>query len=96
MQELKLKIRHIIIVTGHGTDKISFSVPNDQVLDTVLGNTEARENFPELNFDISFPRNKGEKLLLALGLKADENISLEPHPSNFQKLHSGEQTDAGS
>ncbi len=94
MQELQLKIRHIILVKDRGTDRISFSVPNDQALDKVLGGTKARENFPELHFDLNFPRNKGEELLSALGLKADEIISLKPHKYNFQQ--SGEKTDAGS
>lgn len=96
MQELKLKIRHIIIVKGRGTDKISLAVPNDQAIDKVLKNPDTRSNFPELHFDLDFPMNKGEELLAALGLKADEVISLKPHKYNFQKLHNGEQTDAGS
>lgn len=85
MQELKLEIRHIILVTGHGTDKISFSVPNDQVLNKVLGDTEQRQCFPELHFDLNFPQNKGEELLSALGLKADEIITIPPTEYNFAK-----------
>lgn len=76
MQKLQLKIRQITILTGHGVDQISFFVPNDQVLDKVLGNTEARENFPELIFDIKITKGKGKDLLTALGLTADATISL--------------------
>lgn len=76
MQKLQLKIRQITILTGHGADQISFFVPNDQVLDKVLGDTEAREIFPELIFDIKITKGKGKDLLTALGLKADETISL--------------------
>lgn len=96
MQELQLKIRHIILVTGSRTDEISFSVPNDQALDKVLGDTESRECFPELHFDLNFPKGKGEDLLSALGLVADKIISREPHKYDFQGSNKGEQKDEGS
>lgn len=83
MQKLQLEIRHIGILTGRGTDQISFYVPNDQVLDKTLGNTEARQNFPELCFDLKITKGKGKDLLVALGLVADEIISLEPAKYEF-------------
>lgn len=75
MQTLRLGIRHITLLRGLGADQISFCVPNNQVLDQVLGNTEARQIFPELNFDLKISKGKGEELLSALGLVADEIIS---------------------
>ncbi len=75
MQKLQLDISHITILKGIGTDQISFYVQNNQVLDDVLGNTEARECFPELCFDLKITKGKGEKLLSALGLVANEIIS---------------------
>lgn len=95
MQKLELEIRHIIIVTGRGTDKISFSVPNNEALDKTLGDTEARENFPELNFDLQITRGKGEDLLSALGLVADEVIPIQ-NEYNFNNKRSGEETNARS
>lgn len=77
MQKLELEIRHIIIMTGRGTDKISFYVPNDEALNKTLGNTEAREIFLELNFDLQITRGKGKDLLSSLGLVADEVISIQ-------------------
>jgi len=76
MQTLQLEIRRITILKGFGADQISFHVPADQVLNIVLGNTEARQIFQELNFDLKITKDKGEKLLAALGLKADEIINL--------------------
>ncbi|KKN91232.1 hypothetical protein LCGC14_0221000 [marine sediment metagenome] len=75
MQKLQLEISHITIPKGIGADQISFCVPNDRVLDDVLGDTEARECFPELYFDLKITKGKGEKLLSALGLVADRIIS---------------------
>jgi hypothetical protein len=85
MQKLQLEIRRISILTGRGTDQISFCVPNDQALDKVLGNTEARQLFPELSFDLKITKGKGKDLLAALGLTADEIISLEPVKYEFGK-----------
>lgn len=76
MQILQLEIRRIVILRGCGADQICFHVVNDQVLDKVLGDTEARKIFTELNFDLKITKDKGEDLLTALGLKADEIISL--------------------
>lgn len=77
MQKLLLGIRHITLLKGFGADQISFCVPNDRVLNKVLGDTEARQIFPELNFDIKISKGKGEELLSALGLVADEIIDLQ-------------------
>jgi len=77
MQKLTLEIRRISLLTGRGADKISLHVSNDKVLDMVLGNTEARKVFPELYFDLKITQGKGEELLTALGLVADEIINLK-------------------
>ena len=90
MQELKLKIRRIVILKGMGADRISFDVPNDRVLDKVLGKTEARRCFPELSFDLQISKDKGEDLLSALGLTADEIIDTTPEKYDFRRLHSDE------
>lgn len=76
MQKLNLEIRHITILQGHGVDQISFAVPNDKALDKVLGNTEARQNFPELYFELKITKNKGKEILAALELVADEIVSM--------------------
>ena len=76
MQELNLKIRRISLLKGRGADQICFHVPNDPVLDKVLGNAPARKCFPELSFDLRITKDKGEELLAALGLTADEIINL--------------------
>lgn len=76
MQKLQLNIRKISILTGIGPDRISLFVPNNKVLDVVLGGTPARDLFPELYFELTITRGEGESLLAALGLKADEIISL--------------------
>ena len=85
MQKLQLTIRRVSLLTGHGADQISFFVPNDQVLDKVLGSTEARKIFPELIFDIKITKGKGKDLLTALGLTIDETISLTPPLYEFKK-----------
>ena len=77
MQTLQLEIRRITILKGHGVDQICFHAMNEQVLDQVLGDTEARELFPELCFDLKITKDKGEDLLAALGLVADEVINLD-------------------
>lgn len=74
MQKLQLSIRRISLLKGDGADQISFCVPNDQVLDKVLGDTQARQLFPELYFDLKITKDKGEDLLAALGLTADKVI----------------------
>jgi len=74
MQELKLKIRRVSVLTGRGPDHISIYVPNDEVLDKVLGSTEARAFFPELYFELRISAGKGEELAEALGLEVDEVI----------------------
>lgn len=85
MQKLRLTIRRIHLLTGRGADQISFHVPNDKVLDKVLGNTEAREIFTELDFDLKITQGKGKELLTALGLTADE-ITVRDRPDyNFSK-----------
>lgn len=76
MQKLQLEIRRISILKGMGTYKISLHVPNKKALDETLGNTEARDLFPELYFDLQITRGKGEDLLTALGLVTDEIIYL--------------------
>ena len=91
MQELHLKIKHITLLKGRGADLIAFFVPNDSVLDKVLGNTEARENFSELNFDLKITKGKGEELLSALGLVPDEIVNIPESKYEFGK--SGEKTD---
>ena len=88
MQKLELEIRHISILKGIGADRISFSVPNDEVIDKVLGETEARKIFPELSFDLQISKDKGEDLLAALELKSDEIINVPRIPYNFRRLHS--------
>ena len=55
------------------------------MLDKVLGNTEAREIFPELIFDIKITKGKGKDLLKALGLTIDETIPLTPPIYKFKK-----------
>ncbi len=86
MQKLQLEIRRISILTGRsGTDHLSLFVSNDQVLDKVLGDTKTRQIFPELCFDLKITKGKGEDLLTALGLTADEIISLEPAKYEFGK-----------
>lgn len=84
MQNLQLAIRQISILKGRGADQICFHVPNYQALDRVLGNTEARKIFPELTFDLKITKDKGEDLLAALGLKADEVIDISTE-YNFGK-----------
>ncbi len=79
MQKLKLEIRHISILKGIGADQISFFVPNNEALDKVLGRTEARLIFPELVFETKITQNKGEDLLAALGIMADEIIDVTPN-----------------
>ncbi len=91
MQKLQLEIRHITLLKTRGADEISFCVPNDQVLDKVLGKSEARENFPELYFDLKITKGKGEELLSALGLVPDEMIRIPEFKYEFGK--SGEKTD---
>lgn len=84
MQKLNLDIRYITILKGQGADQISFAVPNDAALDEVLGDTNARQNFPELYFELHITKDKGEELLTALGLIADKIIPVQ-NSYNFTK-----------